>query len=337
MIIYDKWGQPKRKADFHLPDRWQFAQPTLRDLRPVNPVTSRLSIASRNEAFAWDKLAPVAEVDEQSGTIPIYSAGYWLRRQEGMERAPEGPYLRVGYGVTSTTYSTVEIGAEKLLGDVVRAGSQFPDDAEEVDAMFLANLVQVELEKRVAAAGFITGVWGTSTTPGATAKWDQYDTSDPIANADTAIRTIRRATGVKPNTLFIGAQAWENLKEHPLITDKFKYTQIGIMTPALIAPVLGVEEIIVGETAEETGAEGGSSSPADVWTDNALFVVRNQPGLMVANGMYTFMWNAKGNIPWAAMSYRDETRRADVSRVFTHIAPVVVSAAHGYIYLDVIT
>jgi len=337
MIIYDKWGQARRKADYHLPERMMFAQPTLRDVRPVDPVMSRLSIATRNEAFFWDRLAPVAEVEEQSGTIPIYTSGFWFRRQEGAERAPEGPYLRVGYGVTSDSYSCVEIGFEKLLGDVVRAGSQFPDDLQEVDTQFLTNLIQIELEKRVAAAGFITGVWGTSTTPGATAKWDQYDTSDPISHADVAIRTIRRATGAKPNSMFVGALAWEYLKEHPLILDKYKHTQVGLMTPELVAPVLGVPEIIVGESSEETTAEGGAGTRADIWTDNVLFLVRNEPGLMVQNGMYTVMWNERGNVPWGVDTYRDEKDRSGVTRVFTHLAPKIVSSSHGYIYLDVIT
>lgn len=337
MKIYDKWGNVKGLADYREPARWKFAQPTLQDVHPVDPVTTRLSIATRNEQFSWDKLAPVAEVDEQSGTIPIYTAGFWFRRQEGAERAPDGAYLRVGYGVTTDTYACHEIGFEKLLGDVIRAGSQLPDDLQDVDTQFLTNLMQLELEKRVAAAGFVTGVWGTSTTPGATAKWDQYDTSDPIANADTAIRTIRRATGVKPNSLFIGALAWENLKEHPLILDKYKHTQVGIMTPELVAPVLGVPEIIVGESVEETTAEGGAGTRADIWTDNALFLVRNEPGLMVQNGMYTLMWNEKGNIPWGIEPYREEQRRGNVTRIFTHQHPKIVSSAHGYIYLDVIT
>lgn len=337
MLIYDKFGQVRRKADYHLPERLMFARPTLADVRPVDPVMSRLSIAMRNEKFFWDKLAPVAEVDEQSGTVPIYTAGFWFRRQEGAERAAEGPYLRVGYGVMTTTYDCVEIGFEKLLGDPIRAGSQFPDDLQEVDTLFLTNLIQLELEKRVAAAGFITGVWGTSTTPGATAKWDQYDTSDPINHFDTAVRTIRRATGVKPNSAFIGAEAWEYLKEHPLILDKYKHTQVGIMTPELVAPVLGIDELIVGDSVEESTAEGGAGTRADVWTDNALLLVRNEPGLMVQNGMYTVMWNERGNVPWGVDTYREEPRRSGVTRVFTHVDPKIVSSAHGYIYLNVIT
>ena len=333
MNIYDRYGRPLRRWGDPDP-RASFAQPSLADLRPVDPVTTGLSIASRNTDYAWDKLAPVMEVAEKSGTIPIYTASYWFRRQEGAERAAEGPYNRVGYGTSTTTYDCVEIGFEKPIGDVVRAGSQFPDDQEEVAAQFLANLIQLELEKRVAAAMFVTGVWGTSTTLTLTDQWSDFDASDPIAKADTAKTTIRRATGAEPNLMFVGALAWEKLKEHPLVLDKYKYTQKGIMTEDMVAAVLGVDELVVGKSVEETGAEGASSSTADIWTDNALFLVANKPGLMVSAGGFTVMWNERGNIPWAVESYRDDTIRSNITRAFTHVDPQIVSSSHGYIYLD---
>ena len=335
-LIYDKFGRPLRRWGEDSPTRAMFAQPTLADLRPVSPVTQNLSIASRNENFLWDKIAPVAEVSEKSGTVPIYSAGFWFRRQEGAERAPEGPYLRVGYGTTTTTYDAIEYGFEKLLGDPVVAGSQFPDAQEEVAAAFITNLIQLELEKRVAAATFVTSVWGTETTLSGTDQWSDLSSSDPVADAQVARRTVRRATGGEPNQLFIGALAWEKLSEHPLILDKYKHTQMAIMTPELVAPLMGVDEIIVGDSVEETTAEGGAGTTSDIWTDNALFSVSNRPGLMVAAGAFTFMWNERSNIPWAMETYRDESRRSMVTRGFTHADPKIVSSAHGYLILDTV-
>ena len=194
--------------------------------------------------------------------------------------------------------------------------------------------MQLELEKRVAAACFVTGVWGTSTTLSGTDQWSDYDNSDPIANADTAKDTIRKATGAKVNTLFIGDAAWNKLKEHPDIVDKYKHTQVGIITPELVAAVLDIDEVIVGDSVENTAAEGQTFAGADIWTDNALFLVRNQPALGVANGAYTFIWDEIGNVPWAMQKYRDDTARADVLRILTHVDIKIVSTVHGYMYLD---
>jgi hypothetical protein len=236
--------------------------------------------------------------------------------------------------MTTGTYETVEIGFEKVLGDPTRAASQTPEDLLTLDAQFLANQIQMEIEKRVATTLFVTGVWGTSNTLVGVDQWSDFQNSDPIANAQTAIRTIQRNTGAKPNVLFLGRLGWEKLSEHPLLLDKYKHTQVGILTPQLVAAAMGIQEIVVGESVENTAAEGASFVGADIWTDNGLFVVSNNQSLGVANGAYTMFWNERGNVPWAMETYRDDTIRAEVSRVFTHLAVELTSAQHGYMFLD---
>lgn len=333
-VIYDKWGRPLRRwGEYDVP-RAQFAQPGLADLRPVDPVVVGLSIAMRPENYIWDQVAPVMEVTEQSGTIPIYTAGFWFRRQEGAERAPEGPYLQVGYGTSTTTYETHEYGFEKPLGDVIRAGSQFPDDQEEVAAQFITNLINLEMEKLAAETFFVTGAWANEATLATTDQWSDYDASEPVLKADDAKRAIRRAVGVNPNVLVLGAETFDDLVKHPLILDRFKYTTPGVITAEMLAPLFGVETVVVGDAPEETTAEGGAGTRADIWGDSALFCVVNKPGLMVRAGAFTVMWNEKGNIPWLIETYRREEKRSLVTRGFTHADPKIVSTAHGYLFLD---
>lgn len=313
---------------------YRFAQPTVANVRPVNPVLSGLSIGFKNPEFMWDKIAPVAEQDQKSGTYFIHVRSDWFRQQEGAERAPGAQALRTGYSLTSATYNTKELSFEHAVEDVVRDASQTPENLDTLSTQYLTNLMELELETRAAAAFFVTGVWGTSTTKSGTGQWSDYANSDPIADADTAINTIRQNTGAKPNVLFIGKSGWDKLKEHPLILDKYKHTQVGIMTPELVAPVLDVEEIVVGNSVQNNGDEGQSFAGADIYTDNALFLVRDNPSVGVANGAYWFMWNQAGNIPWAVDGYREEQTKSDINRIFTHVDPQVVSAQHGYLYLD---
>ena len=308
--------------------------PTIKDVRPVDPVLTNLSIGFKNERFLWDRIAPPAEVVEQSGTYFIYTRDWWFRRLQGGVVTPAGGYTRVGYGLSTGTYRTIERGFEKVLADPIAKASQTPEDLRVKDLAFLTNLIQMELEKDVAAAAFVTGVWGTSNTLTGTNQWSDFDVSDPIANADTAIRTIKRNTGARPNVLFVGLLAWEKLKEHPLLLDKYKHTQKGVLTEELVGAALGVEELVVGDSVENTADEGASFTGADIWTDNALFLVRNTPALGVAAGALTFIWNEAGNVPWAAQDYRDERVRADVQRIFTHYDVKIVSAQHGYLFLD---
>jgi len=316
--------------------RYAFAQPNVTDVNPVNPVLTSLSIGFKNESFMWEKMAPVHESDLRNGTYPVYDREFWFRRQEGAERAADGPYQRVGYGVSTQTFITVEIGYEKLLSDVVNASNQFGDNLETKDVAFLTNLIELEIEKRVSETLFITGVWGTSNTLTGTSQWSDFANSDPIADSDTAKRTIKRNTGSDVSNGFIGLLGWEKLKEHPLLLDKYKHTQTGILTEELVAAAFGIPEITVGNSVENTADEKQVYVGADIWTDNMLFQTTNPAGLDVGNSAYTIMWNERGNIPWAVESYREEQTRGDVNRVFTHMIPTVTSAQHGYLFLDLV-
>lgn len=326
-----------KKAKFAAERRaGHFAQPDVESVNPVDAVLTNVSIGFMNEKFLWDQIGPPAAQDRKSGTFPIWTRDFWFRRIRNAERAPEGPYTRVGYEVATSTFDAIEIGYEKVLADVIKAANTFGDDPEDVANRFVTNLIQIELEKRAAAAFFVTGVWGTSNTLTGGNQWSDFANSDPIADVDTARRTVLRNTGARINTMFLGLLAWEKLKEHPLVLDKYKHTQLAVMTPPLVAAVLDVDRLIVGDSVENTAAEGASYVGADMWTDNVLLLVKNDPALQVANGAYTWMWDERGNIPWGVETYRDEKVRSDVVRVFTHLDPQVVSAQHGYLHLDAV-
>lgn len=311
-------------------------QPTMVDVRPIDPILTNLSIGFKNEKFLWDQIAPISRVDQKSGTFFVYTKDFWFRRQTGGKRGEDGRYTRVGYGVGNDTYTTTERGFEKLLDDATRAASLTPEDLEMVDIQFLTNIMQLELEKDVADELFVTGKWGTSNVLTGGDQWSDYGSSDPIADVDLAKQVIRRNTGVDPTDMFIGRSAWIKLKENPLILDKYKYTQVGVMTPELVAAVLGIGKLTIGDSIENTAEEGASFVGADIWTDNVLFTVKNSPGLGVTAGAFTLMWPEGGSIPWSVQSYRSDPQRGQVSRVFGHYIPKIVASEAGYLFLDVV-
>lgn len=309
--------------------------PTANDVRPVNPVMTNLSIGFKNERYYWDQIAPPVEVSEQTGTYFTWTRDFWFRREDGAERPASGGYTRLGVGVSTSTYEAREYGYEELVFDVIRAASQTPESLDNIAVQHLSETIQIELEKQVQAAGFVTGVWGTTSTLSGTNQWSDYGNSDPIADIDTAKRTVRRNTGKNPTDMHIGALTWEVLKEHPLILDKYKHTQTGIMSEELVAAALGMSTLTVGTSVENTAAEGATFVGADIWPDSALLFVKTPtPGLMQPNGMYTFIWNEKGNFPWASEQYREEQTRADVHRTFSHWDTQITASQYGYIYLD---
>ena len=309
--------------------------PTLNDVVPVNEVMTNLSIGFRNKEYFWDKVAPSVSMDKKSGTYFKWPRDYWFRSEPGADRAPATGYTRLHLGVETDTYSTTEKGYEELIDDSISKASQTPEALDTVAIQHLTEQMQLYLEKLVAGATFKTGVWGTSLA--VANKWSDYAASDPIADSDIAKRTIRRNTGMEPNAMFMGALVWERIKEHPDFLDKYKHTQSGIMTPALIAAALEIDNLYIGKSIENTAKDGQTFSGTDIWTDNILYLnVTPTPGLMAPNGAYTFIWDEVGNVPWAIQNYREESVRSDVHRIFTHPDVEITSKEHGYILLDAV-
>lgn len=316
----------------------KYALPTQNDVRPVNPVLTDLSIGYKNPDFIWDLVAPVVSVDEKSGTYFIWTKDYWFRtfgEAGGSKRSPEGNYKRVAYGLTTATYDTDEYGFEKPTGDPVVAASQTPENLENQDVAFLTNLMEMELEVMTAAELFVASKWGTDNTLSGTSQWSDFANSDPIGDFQTARSTVRKATGTTPNRAIMGIETWNDLKEHPLILDKYKHTQAGIMTQQLVAAALEVDEIVIGDTVKNTAKEGQTYVGADVWTDSCLLIPAiDAPALETPAGAYRFIWDEAGNVPWAVQNYREEQTRSNVARVFTHTISKVTSSASGYLFLD---
>ena len=305
-------------------------QPTIFDVRPVNPVLTNLSIAGRNKNFLAEKIAPFSPQPQKSGTYFTYTPSYWMRVPTGSVRASDGPYTQLGYGVSSSTYNTVEHGYEKLLADPIRNASQTPEDLQMKDVQFLTNALQMDLESSVASKLFTTSVWGTDVTLTGGNQWSDYANSDPINDIMTGKIAIHRLVGQNPNIMFIGIASWLLLREHPLLLDKIKYTQKAVLTEDIVASLLGLDEVVVGDTSYNSAAEGQTAVGADIWGKNALLLCRNSPTLGVANGAYTFIWDEIGNNPWAIQDYREEKLRGTMTRILTHWDIECVSPSHGY-------
>lgn len=312
------------------------AQPTRNQTRPVDPVLSDFSIGSVQENWIADEAAPVLPVEEQSATYFEYTRDYWFRVHDGAERAEGGRALRIGYGVEHRTYRTRDRTIEKPLDDVVDAASQLPEGLSVTDIDFLTRQIQMHIETDTAGIVFASGNWGTDDTLSGTDQWSDYADSDPIADAKTASRTIRRNTGSKPDRLILGDEAWEDLRDHPLIVDRFKHTQAGVLTEELVAPLMDVNRIVVGSGIQNNAAQGAAFNGADIWADNALFVVQAPtPGFRTPTGAYRFHWNFRNAVPWGIDTYRSEEIQSMISRVISHYDVQVVAPDYGYLFLDV--
>jgi hypothetical protein len=289
--------------------------------------------------FAGLRLFPVFATGLQSADYYVFDRENLLLVPDNARHAPGSPYRRIRMKVSDDNYSCKDYGLEAPVADSERSKYASFLAADQAAVDMLVDMILIGHERRVRDIAT-----NTANVPNASpgTKWDQAN-SDPFADCDAAKEAIRKATGLKANTMLINADVKNVLKEHPKVLEKIKYTgQGGIIPESALASVLaqafGVREVIIAESVEATNQEGQALTPADIWLDTVIFAhVRSEQNLMAPNFGRTFMWTAFGGRDTIQVeTYRDEPVKSDVHRALHHVDEKLVGGEAGYLLTNVL-
>ncbi|MCK5643549.1 MAG: hypothetical protein KAJ19_22300, partial [Gammaproteobacteria bacterium] len=182
------------------------------------------------------------------------------------------------------------------------------------------------------SAFFATSIWtgassttdmtGASTAPASTGthflQWDNV-ASTPIEDIHGEQGAVQKRTGKKPNTLAIGWEVWNHLRDHPDVLDRIKFTQTGIPTADLLAALFDVDRVVVASAMQDTAVEGSTTvTNAYLVGKNALLCyVPASPGLKTPSAGYQFVWVGRTGTPATGRGarmkrYRNEPLESDI-------------------------
>lgn len=265
------------------------AQPTPTDVH-TDAILTNISTAymQRSGAYIASQVFPFVPVSKQSDVFYTYTKGDWFR-DEAQLRAPATESAGGGYTLSTDSYSALVYAFHKDIDDQVRANADSPINLDREATEFVTQRMLMKMEKDWISTFFGTGVWGTDNS--SATDWDNYSSSNPLDDIETARRTILANTGFKPNTMVIGYDVFRYLKHHPDIIDRVKYTSSENVTTALLSRLFEVDRILVCEAIENTGAEGASDSFGFMYGKHALLCYTpSSPGLLTPAAGYTFVW-----------------------------------------------
>ncbi len=308
----------------------------------VDKILTNISVAYKNNAasFIADKVFPNVPVAKQTDKYFIYDKDAFGRaqaeRRSGATESAGG-----GYSLSTDSYSCDQFSFHKDVPPDIAANTDAPLDAFRDATEFVMQAMLLRRESEFVNTFFKSGVWGTDITP--SNLWSDYSSSNPINDIKTGIRTVQKATlGLKPNLLVLGPEVEDALIDHPDIIDKMKYT--GVPTPdvtrAMLAQILGVERVLVGESVAVTSVEGQTVTTGFQWGKNALLCyAAPRPSLMMPSAGYTFSWNAFGNnfgarIQRFPMVHLNNSERVEGDMAYDL---KVVAAAAGYFFASVVS
>jgi hypothetical protein len=285
--------------------------PTQSDLHVNVPLTS-VSVAylQAAEDYIATKVFPKVPVQKQSDLYWKYSKIDW-RRTDVERRAPSTESTGVGWNVNTDSYFAHVYAVHKDIDDQLRANADSNFNLDSDSTKFITNQLLLKRDIDWCESFFKTGVWTTEYTGVASsptsAQFVQWNNagSDPINDVAKWVIGFRQLTGYAPSVMVLGANVMQELKNHPDIIDRIKYTQRGIVTEDLIAMLFGVPKIVVAYATSTDPATTQPYNYANTAQDNtaanfkfianskaaALYYAPDSPSLMTPSAGYSFTWN----------------------------------------------
>lgn len=316
--------------------------------RPDLATFLEFDLESERAGYIATQVLPVMNVASQAGTfgkIPLEQ----LLQQRSTLRAPGSGYARGNWTFETTTYATVEHGAEEPIDD--RESRMYADyfDAEQVSTMRAFSSVLRNAEQRAADLVFNSTTWtGGGLTTVVTNEWDANHTANavPITDVEAAVAKVYDGSGLWPNALIINRKVFRNLRNLDQIIERINSEGAGNaskpsdITAEMLARVFDLDYVIVAGTSRNSAKEGQAATPVQIWDSEYAMVCK----IATSNDMRepcigrTFHWAEDGSsIGGSVESYRDETVRGDVVRVRHDVDEFVLYPQAGHLLSNVTT
>jgi len=322
--------------------------PIVKELLISGPLQN-VSIAYRNKSYIADRVFPILDNVDPKAKIARYLKGSWFR-DEAAIRGPGGEAPRGTYKVDLLSISTKEYAFAKEVTDedrrFVRSQMAPPLKPDQDAIEFCADKIDLSKERRVAAL-IKESSWVDGNGAGgedAEGMWSPAGATNTfLSDIAKAKKAIQSKTGLTPNVLLIDYATYEALKEVEAILDKIKYTERGVLTKDILAAILDLEEVLVGEsivnTAKETKA-GTEFTASYIWEVNPgkgmgfVFYRPSSPGLKVPSAGYQVRLAYEDGQPRRTTTWREPSRHQDVYEVAEETDIIQTGPDLGYLFKD---
>lgn len=298
----------------------------------IDPILSTHARGYRNSEFIAHALFPRVGVPNRA--MRVLKFGKELFRMVNTRRAPGAGKKSVQYGYASDPIA--------LAQDTLQAKVPFEhqQEAQSVPGIDLAagsvnmvlDVIDLGHEYEAAQLARATANYSANNRL-ALAGADRWtsDTSDPAADIKEAKEAIRRMIGRYPNTLAIGATAFNALTDHPKIIERFKYTSSASLTTEMLAAYFDVKRVIVGKAVWLPETASDDDPALDVWGDDAILAYVPETGnnFQVPSYGYTYELTGYPQVSGGRPDYDIDSWKYDVT---TERKTYLTGAEGGFLF-----
>ncbi len=313
--------------------------PTQNQVRAVDPVLTAWMSTRGNEDsdFIADLVfPPTYKEGDVSGTYFTQTTDVRSAGNIELNRGVGAPYPRVGFGLGTATFNTIEYGVEVAIDRKLRGQSQAPIDLQQLAAIRAQREVEIQRELRVVAAMFGTGDWTNESTLGAGAQWDDAG-GDPLADIWTAKRSVKLNSGKNANTMVLGWDAFRVLVQNGDVTglmpsatrqSQITFTELQMR----LAEAFEIDRVFVGRSVRNTANQGQTEAYGFIWTDNMW--IGHIPSSGPEGPSFAQFASTDGGAPTVVDRYFEDNTRSEVVRVREERDEAVVDAVAGHLTID---
>ncbi len=298
--------------------------------RVIDPILSSVAQGYQNNEFVGAKLFPTVPVSSRGGKILAFGKEDFMLYNTA--RAPGQNTKRVQFGYSGSSYALED---HSLEGVLPRENQQEAEAVPGIDLGSITvnktqNIIGLRLEKAQAdlARNPANYPAGNKVVLSGASQWSDFSgTSDPIKDIEAGKEAIRKVTGKRPNLVEMGAQVFSVLKQHPKIVDRIKYTGRDVATPELLASLLSVDEVVVGDAVYADDAGNFS----DVWGKDVVLaytVTASARDRGTPSFGYTYQLEGYAQVE---EPYFDRNTKSWIYPVTDVVAPVIAGATAGYL------
>jgi len=312
-----------------------------RGLINVSVPLTNVAVKYSNDATRYiaDKILPIVPVGKEDGIYYTFGKeSFRLYDDIRANGAPSGRVLSYTTGTYSYHCDTRSLHDVVTEQDRANADSVISPEITTTEGLVDQRLLRREYD--IAAALFNTTTFaGYTAALSGTDLWDDYTNSDPIAKLRAAREAVRGKIGRPANRLAIGSSVFNILAQHPDVLDRIKYSQLGILTPQLLAALLDVKEVLVGEGIYESTNQKQTSTLSDIWGKFALMYYMSDegnPNLKKPSLGYIPQWNLYGGGQYMTKKWYSDELSGDIVEVTSSYDIIVACASAGYLYSTVI-
>ncbi len=239
---------------------------SLGSTRIVDKVLTRVAYGVRQSGLVGDVIFPLAPVTKREGSIVIFGDEEFFLHEMGRNPGDNIQEVSTEYGSGKYKLKQDAI-SEKIPIENIEEASDLPIDLTTRATKLVAR--RLNLGKEVAQMSMVANPLNYPTTNRAilagVSQWSD-PTSNPEAAIDAAFEAIQDGCGLMPNVGVISLRAFNALKRHPLVRDKFKYVDSRSITKQMIAAAFNLSRLEISMAKYKI--PGGSAAKIPVFNNS---------------------------------------------------------------------